>query len=168
MFTTRGESPSFARVSGQGTNAWPRTLQPRESRSETVPRLRHQGLTAPGPGSLTHPICVLGLVGNGLCLHGCRDAAAREGLRKGRRDAAEVRQRKLGDTADSQVSKLSHVQFEPLDAAMFETGRSLRGPRGRKKGTEHAGRLSPGTAGSRRESQSPGLAGMWMWSYSLQ
>lgn len=153
MFTTRGESPSFARVSRQVTNAWPRTLQPRESRSEPVPRLRHQELTNPGPSSLTHPICVLGLVGNGLYLHGCREAAAREGLRKGRRDAAEVTERKLADTANSQVSEFSHVRFEPLEAAIFETGRSLRGPRGRKKGTEHARRRSPRAAGSRREPQ---------------
>lgn len=36
------------------------------------------------------------------------------------------------------VQTLSHVQLEPLDAAMMETGRSLRGSRGRNKGTEQA------------------------------
>lgn len=109
MFTTRRESPSFAGVSGQVTQARPRTLQPPGSRSGPTPRLGFQRPPAPGPRPLAHPVCVLGLVGNGLWLHDGGAAAAHEGAGKGRRDATEGNEGKLADTLalwDPQVSKL--------------------------------------------------------------
>lgn len=93
---------------------------------------------------------VLGLVGNGLCLHdgggqqptsACRRVeGARPKLTSGNWPTLAL--------SGSQVSKLSHVQLARLEAAMLDTGRSLRRSRGRKKGTEQA---HPGRSGPRAE-----------------
>lgn len=158
MFTTTGESPSFARASGQVTRVWSRTLQPQESFSEPVPWLRHRGLTAPGPSSLAHPICVLGLVGNGLCLHDCRGAVAREGLGKGRRDATDGRERKLDDTlalSESQESKLFLTcSLGPWAPPCWTRGGAweshVGGSRGPSRRTSGSHRVPRGTRGGRR------------------
>lgn len=92
--------------------------------------------TVLGPSSFAHPVRVLGLVGNGLCLHGCREAGAREDLGGGSKGCKGRNGGKLAHklaVSDSQALRLHHVRLVPVGAAMLKTGRSLEGSRGRKK-----------------------------------